>query len=146
MKLVGDLLESASETSDSSIIFEREAKMMLRNLLERVERETERIFDSVEEFVCACEDLRNEDPGRVPSDVQPALGAEFSPWFQPYDDARRRVIGVQEVLTGDRLTVALSVLKEAPEGWKDFVTEYFMEPDGRKFLAERLTAGTLEHP
>jgi len=143
LTLVGELLESASE--DPSCFSVREAKRVLRNVTDKIEIETERRFTSVEEFVRACEDLRNlrdEKLKELPCDVRPPMtkGSVFQPWFQPFEDVRRRMLGVREVLSGDRLTLPITALKEAPPEWEDLVRK-FLKPEGRKLLAEALTRG-----
>lgn len=142
LKHVGDLLESASQAPDSRY-FAREAKRVLRNVTDTIEIKTERCFTSIEAFVQACEDLQTEDPEELPSDIRPRRGDMLRPWFQPFEDARRRVLGVQEILSGDRLTMPLTALKEAPPEWKALVSK-FVKPEGRKLLADALTRG--EYP
>jgi hypothetical protein len=149
LKLVGELLESSESSQGSEVIRAREAKMLLRKTLEQIEVETEREFTDLESFLRACVALRDEPVGRLPAATVRDLhdhDRDFDPWFEAYDDPRRRMIGVEEHLTGDRFVMGLGALKMAEGVWLELRNRYFQMPQGRADLAEALTAGTLELP
>ena len=126
---IGTLLADVARFLDSD---PSKARETCRKALSTLERATERRFNSLPEFIRSALDYLPLDPD-----------APNHPWFLSWDDPRSRLMGVQEQVSGDRLTITLTAVRDAPEEWRPFVQTYFRTTSARHMLACMITENTL---